>query len=719
MASTIQLKTGTGSAVPTSLTQGEVAINIDNGLIYYGSGSTNTRKQLESFTNITASGNISASGNLTVNNTTASGDISSSNTVQGFTGSFHYIKVTDNLEVDGDLTVGGTVTAQEFHTEFISSSIIFESGSTIFGNSADDTHTFSGSITASGNISSSGTVTANSIVGTLATAAQTNITSLGTLTTLTVDHITINSSTISDNNELILDAGDNIILDTEEDIIFKDDGTTRYIFNVDSTPEIDIVGDLIIDPSGGDVKFSGANINVEGHITASGNISASGELSITDNTFIGGRLSVNTTSTSARVNVVGTQAHQLSGGSNSFKITGVSNADALFVSSSGKVGIGTTEPTEKLQVEGNISASGNIIAVSASIQHLDGPEGGGISFTGGNPTLKGEDGAQITLTDGATISGGNNTLRVGTIVNVNTTHITASGNISASGTIIANSIIGGDIDGGHITINSSTISDNSDLTLDAGGDITLDTEEDIIFKEDGTTRYIFRMDSTPEIDIVGDLIIDPSGGDVKFSGANINVEGHITASGNISASGTITADDGSGKQFTVRPNLYFFATNTSATTQTLHGSNAGDQEGSLPATNTTTITLSQQQNSHSSVFSLSSNRLTISRAGLYKFTYNAVIEINNGSGRAEGFCGLVQETSAGDVTLVNGSEARGYHRFKHDQGPSGVTFAATVIVNVAANSIYDLRFGQEDQSVAGAQLRTLPSGTAITVEAIT
>ena len=31
MASIIQLKTGTGSAAPTSLAQGEAAINIDNG----------------------------------------------------------------------------------------------------------------------------------------------------------------------------------------------------------------------------------------------------------------------------------------------------------------------------------------------------------------------------------------------------------------------------------------------------------------------------------------------------------------------------------------------------------------------------------------------------------------------------------------------------------------------------------------------------------------
>jgi hypothetical protein len=34
MASTIQLKTGTGSAKPTSLSQGEIAINVDNGLVF-------------------------------------------------------------------------------------------------------------------------------------------------------------------------------------------------------------------------------------------------------------------------------------------------------------------------------------------------------------------------------------------------------------------------------------------------------------------------------------------------------------------------------------------------------------------------------------------------------------------------------------------------------------------------------------------------------------
>ena len=58
MASTIITKHGTGSAVPTSLQQGELAINIDNGLFYFGSGSGEDVRILDSFAHITASGNI-------------------------------------------------------------------------------------------------------------------------------------------------------------------------------------------------------------------------------------------------------------------------------------------------------------------------------------------------------------------------------------------------------------------------------------------------------------------------------------------------------------------------------------------------------------------------------------------------------------------------------------------------------------------------------------
>jgi len=55
-----------------------------------------------------------------------------------------------NLTVDGNTTIGGTLTAQEFHTEYVSASIMFTSGSTIFGDTIDDTHHFTGSMYLSG-----------------------------------------------------------------------------------------------------------------------------------------------------------------------------------------------------------------------------------------------------------------------------------------------------------------------------------------------------------------------------------------------------------------------------------------------------------------------------------------------------------------------------------------------------------------------------------------
>jgi hypothetical protein len=54
------------------------------------------------------------------------------------------------LHVDGDAIITGKVTAQEFHTEFVSASIIYQSGSTKFGDTSDDIHSFSGSLRVTG-----------------------------------------------------------------------------------------------------------------------------------------------------------------------------------------------------------------------------------------------------------------------------------------------------------------------------------------------------------------------------------------------------------------------------------------------------------------------------------------------------------------------------------------------------------------------------------------
>ena len=63
------------------------------------------------------------------------------------------LTITNNLTVNGNTTVDGTLTVRELHTEFVSASIIYESGSTQFGDTSDDTHQFSGSVLISGSFS--------------------------------------------------------------------------------------------------------------------------------------------------------------------------------------------------------------------------------------------------------------------------------------------------------------------------------------------------------------------------------------------------------------------------------------------------------------------------------------------------------------------------------------------------------------------------------------
>ena len=66
------------------------------------------------------------------------------------------LTTTGNITVQGNATINGTVTAKRFHTEFISASILLESGSTKFGDSTDDSHQFTGSVNVSGSFTLNG-----------------------------------------------------------------------------------------------------------------------------------------------------------------------------------------------------------------------------------------------------------------------------------------------------------------------------------------------------------------------------------------------------------------------------------------------------------------------------------------------------------------------------------------------------------------------------------
>jgi len=77
--------------------------------------------------------------------------------------------ISGAMNVDGDITATGTITAQEFNTELTNVSVIYQSGSTKFGDTADDIHSFTGSFYVVGDISGSnlttGTIHASIISG--------------------------------------------------------------------------------------------------------------------------------------------------------------------------------------------------------------------------------------------------------------------------------------------------------------------------------------------------------------------------------------------------------------------------------------------------------------------------------------------------------------------------------------------------------------------------
>jgi hypothetical protein len=85
--------------------------------------------------------------------------------------------LTGNTSIGGNLVVGGRITAEEFHTEITTASVIYSSGSTKFGDTSDDTHQFTGSIQIGGETLGNGglntaTASLNTFTGSLSAFYQ-------------------------------------------------------------------------------------------------------------------------------------------------------------------------------------------------------------------------------------------------------------------------------------------------------------------------------------------------------------------------------------------------------------------------------------------------------------------------------------------------------------------------------------------------------------------
>ena len=131
----------------------DLGVVVSNPLIFTGgTGVTLSNDGVEFNGSTSITQNVSIAQDVATTSNVTFAQVSASSLVIGDT-TFNDNSITGSISLAGSLTTtGGTLTVRELKTEFVSASIVFESGSTIFGDTADDTHQFSGSVLTSGSL---------------------------------------------------------------------------------------------------------------------------------------------------------------------------------------------------------------------------------------------------------------------------------------------------------------------------------------------------------------------------------------------------------------------------------------------------------------------------------------------------------------------------------------------------------------------------------------
>ncbi len=129
-----------------SLQLGELAINTYDGKIHFKKSGS-----VESIEGIVTT-NSQVTGSIRITETGSFGSLRVNDTL---TVNHGVSVISGSLGITSDLTVLGTVNARQFNISIISSSVLFESGSSNFGNSTDDVHSFTGSVQIDGAITAS------------------------------------------------------------------------------------------------------------------------------------------------------------------------------------------------------------------------------------------------------------------------------------------------------------------------------------------------------------------------------------------------------------------------------------------------------------------------------------------------------------------------------------------------------------------------------------
>ena len=370
---------------------------------------------------------------------------------------------------------------------------------------------------------------------TLTTAAQTNITSVGTLTALTVDDMTLDGSTIADSGDFTIDGGADIILDADGgDIFFKDGGTTFGSATNTS-------GNLII-KSGTTTAatFSGANVTLAGTV-GSGAITSTGTIqgtTITATTaFVpdaANGASLGTTALEFADLYLHDGAQILWGADQDVLLTHVADAGlSLKTSATGD----DTKATLTLQT-GETDIAANDVLGAIDFQAPD--EG-----TGTDAILVA---AGIAAVSEGDFSSSNNATKL-SFKTAASEAAAEKMSLSSAGVLTTSSNI---VSGGNVVIadagNIGSASDTDALAISSGGVVTF-SQKPVInsgvtidnITIDGTEIDLSSGDLT--LDVAGDIILDADGGDLKFSDGGTALLGFTNSSSDVVVKPLVDAKD--------------------------------------------------------------------------------------------------------------------------------------------------------------------------------
>ena len=161
---------GEGGGVSISTPTADIfSIAVSNGLTFQAGTGVTLSNDGASFDGsqpltqqISIGQDVSTTSNVSFNQVTAGSLVFGNPTVYSYTGISGSVNITGSLTTSGDMTVQGdttilgTLTAKEFKTTFVSSSILFQSGSTKLGDTTDDNHHRTGSVNITGSFSLNG-----------------------------------------------------------------------------------------------------------------------------------------------------------------------------------------------------------------------------------------------------------------------------------------------------------------------------------------------------------------------------------------------------------------------------------------------------------------------------------------------------------------------------------------------------------------------------------